>query len=146
MAIQVQSNLADIGITVNLEGQDWGTITESLTGYDYDFIVYGWCADYQDPDTFIWPKMHSSSIPRPNYEHFSNATFDALIEEARATPDLAKRQELYWKIQELANEEVVQVYLYYNIIMGVQRKWVESFYLTPFYWNYYYTVYKTYPA
>jgi len=145
VAIQVQSNLAEIGITVELEGQDWGTITESITGYDYDFIVYGWCGDYLDADTFIWPKMHSSAIPRPNYEHFSNATFDELMEEARRIADPEKRKELYWETQELANEEVVEVYIYYNLIMGAQREWVKDFYLTPLYVNYYDTVYKTEP-
>ena len=49
----LQSALANIGITVNLENQEWNTFLDTRKDGDYSIARNGWVADYNDPMCFL---------------------------------------------------------------------------------------------
>ena len=49
----LQSALASIGITMNLENQEWNTFLETRKNGDYSIARNGWLADYNDPICFL---------------------------------------------------------------------------------------------
>ncbi|MCR4738859.1 MAG: peptide ABC transporter substrate-binding protein [Lachnospiraceae bacterium] len=49
----LQSALAQIGITMNLENQEWNTFLETRKNGDYSIARNGWLADYNDPISFL---------------------------------------------------------------------------------------------
>lgn len=49
----LQSVLAGVGITVNLENQEWNTFMNTRKNGDYSIARNGWLADYNDPICFL---------------------------------------------------------------------------------------------
>ena len=49
----LQSALAGIGITMNLENQEWNTFLNTRKNGDYSIARNGWLADYNDPICFL---------------------------------------------------------------------------------------------
>ena len=49
----LQSALAGIGITMNLENQEWNTFLNTRKNGDYSVARNGWLADYNDPICFL---------------------------------------------------------------------------------------------
>jgi len=76
------------------------------------------------PDPDPYPLWHSSQKKEgQNFAGYSSPKADALLEEARLTPELALRQELYFKFQELFAEEVPAILLYYPLyLFGVSKE------------------------
>ncbi len=49
----LQSAMAGIGITMNLENQEWATFLNTRKNGDYSIARNGWLADYNDPICFL---------------------------------------------------------------------------------------------
>lgn len=49
----LQSALANIGITMNMENQEWATFLETRKAGDFSIARNGWLADYSDPISFL---------------------------------------------------------------------------------------------
>ena len=49
----LQSALAGVGITMNLENQEWNTFLNTRKNGDYSIARNGWLADYNDPISFL---------------------------------------------------------------------------------------------
>ncbi|MCR5675286.1 MAG: peptide ABC transporter substrate-binding protein [Lachnospiraceae bacterium] len=49
----LQGTLANIGITMNLENQEWATFLDTRKNGDYSIARNGWLADYNDPSSFL---------------------------------------------------------------------------------------------
>ncbi|MCC7013038.1 MAG: peptide ABC transporter substrate-binding protein, partial [Planctomycetes bacterium] len=82
----------NLGIEVHLRNQEWKSFLDAQSKLDYDVSRSSWIADYADPSTFleIW-----TSESENNRTGWSNAGYDAVIAQARATADPRRRMELY---------------------------------------------------
>ena len=49
----IQSALANVGITMNMENQEWATFLNTRKKGDYSIARNGWLADYNDPICFL---------------------------------------------------------------------------------------------
>lgn len=74
----------------------------------------GWAADFTGYDNFMYPLFASESIGGDNLFRFGNAEVDALIDEARRTPDAAKRNALYQRAEAVIMGQAVVVPLWWN--------------------------------
>jgi peptide/nickel transport system substrate-binding protein len=66
-----------------------------------------------------------------NETRWNNKAFDALVAEARATVDDAKRRNLYGRAQALMADEVPSIIPAFFDLLGAQRDWVEGYALHP---------------
>ena len=95
IAVAVQAMWKELGIDVTIKAQEWAQYLEFLGPPPSDAVyVYrlGWIADYGDPLNFLelWTSKSGNNNTR-----FANPAYDRLIEQARNTPDDAKRYEIY---------------------------------------------------
>jgi peptide/nickel transport system substrate-binding protein len=94
----LQAELADIGVTVNLQVVDHATMHEQIREDVNPIVIY--VAYRPNADVYLTNFFHSDSIvvdgasPITNFAHY--AAIDDLIEQARAETDPAKQAEL-WK-------------------------------------------------
>ena len=49
----LQSAMSAVGITMNLENQEWNTFLNTRKDGDYSIARNGWVADYNDPICFL---------------------------------------------------------------------------------------------
>ena len=111
-AIIIQSQLKELGISVRIRTVEWAAfIKEFVHTGRFDALILGWTIT-QDPDIFdVW---HSSKA-KPgglNFIDYRNDEVDALLVEARSTPDQARRKELYDRVQEILDADQPYCFLY----------------------------------
>ena len=125
IAEAIQADLKDIGINVEIEGFEWGTMLEKAKAGEIVFYRLGWVADYPTMDNFLYPLFYSKSSD--NYGEYNNPEVDKLLLEARSTIDkdarIAKYREIEKKI--LADHAFVNIY-FYSLRMIVQT-YVKGF-------------------
>src|SRR5690606_13865564 len=83
-----------------------------------------WGADYPDPDNFLNLWLSQSGNNRGKW---SNAKYDALIEEAMAELDSEKRKLLYLAAQKIMVDEVPIMPWFYNNRQYMQHERVKNY-------------------
>lgn len=102
----VIDNLKAIGIAAVAEPMSGETYFSDLAkGACKAMCRAGWFADYPTYDNFMFDLFHTKA-PGNNLGKFSNAKFDGLVDEAKKTVDVAKRDSLFQQAEQvLLNED-----------------------------------------
>ena len=90
---------------------------------------YGWIADYPDPHNFLDVLFHSEA--KNNVGRYTNAGFDALVEEARVGQDPQERLQLYNQAEALLVEDAAAIPLVFGRSYLVVKPYVRDLVLTP---------------
>ncbi|WP_440873863.1 ABC transporter substrate-binding protein [Thalassotalea sp. PLHSN55] len=107
MAKLIQSDLKQIGITVNIVSFEWGTFLRKLAQGEHQSVLLGWSADHPDPDNFFTPLLSCSSAESGNNRVFwCNEEFDKLLKESLATNNIGLRKKYYARALEILAKEV----------------------------------------
>ena len=130
IAVLLQQQLGQAGITVNLSKMDPSQTWDMLVAGEYDISVMYWTKDVIDPDqktTFVLG--HDSN---QNYmTRYNNPEVEALVAAARVEMDEAKRETMYIDLQKMAKEDVNWIDLYYSPYRNVTQSNIEGFFQNP---------------
>jgi peptide/nickel transport system substrate-binding protein len=109
-ALVMQGQLAQLGITLNIQPRDASTYFNALFGSEPlsqrpNLWVNGWSGDYNDALAWFLPLYHSktpdNSAGGANAGLYHNATVDKLLDQVGSMLDMAKRQQLLNQVQEI---------------------------------------------
>lgn len=133
IAEMIASDLARIGIRLELITEDWSDYRISLQNGEHSMALYGWTGDNGDPDNFMHVLLGCTAarIGGNNVARWCDEEFDALVNEAKLTPDQAKRTALYRKAQEIFKRESPWVPLAHSVVFMAERKEVDGFRMDP---------------
>jgi peptide/nickel transport system substrate-binding protein len=115
IAQEIANQLAGVGIQVTVTPQGSSDLVkEFLAPHQYQAAIFGWDPG-PDPDPY--PAWHSSQVGPDggNLAGYQNEDADRIMEEARRTADLDKRQALYYTFQQKFQEDIPSVLLYYPV-------------------------------
>ncbi|WP_404454949.1 ABC transporter substrate-binding protein [Virgibacillus necropolis] len=120
----LQSMLGQIGIKVEIEMVEFGTLLEQMRNHDYDALRIGW-SGRTDPDgnTFTWFSTGGSL----NEMSYSNPDVDELLSKARTTSDREKRKELYGEVAHILWEDVPYIFIFHEKNIKPMKNYVEGF-------------------
>jgi peptide/nickel transport system substrate-binding protein len=122
VAQEIQSQLAQVGITVNVKPVESGTfLAEVAAGKDPLFML-GWGADYPDPSNFY--DFHFTGASKNFGDPFPDLV-DA-IHAASRVADPAQRNTLYAKVAELTKQHVPMVPIAHGVNYIVYKATVEN--------------------
>lgn len=115
--------LQEVGVDVTIESYDWATIKEMMKNGDYDMARGQQGLSNMEAITIFKRFMDSEGDQNINYSlGVNDPEIDALIEEADAQIDPAKRQEVYDKLQEISVERQPVLPLYNEKTLMVYNK------------------------
>ncbi|MDC9620257.1 oligopeptide ABC transporter substrate-binding protein OppA [Xenorhabdus sp. XENO-7] len=114
----------NIGVEVSLENQEWKTFLDTRHQGNYDIARAGWCADYNEPTTFLNVKLSYSSN---NTAHYKSEAFDALMKEALKVKSDAERAEIYKQANALIDKDSAVVPLYYYVSTRLVKPYVGGY-------------------
>lgn len=170
IAEYLQSALAGVGITMNLENQEWATFLETRKNGDYSIARNGWVADYNDAISFIdmWTtnsgnndvqfgrgahgtqavySMDLSGIEGYEDKSVTNGTwgetFDPLVSWIKAEQNLEVRNQLMHVAEDLIMDTgaICPLYFYTDLYMLSDK--VDGFFSIPLGYKYFmYTTIK----
>ena len=158
----LQSVLSGIGITMNLENQEWATFLNTRKQGDYSIARNGWLADYNDPISFLdmWTTASGNNdVQFGKGDHTDIAiynmdltpygiditvengtwaeTYDVLISTIKSTTDTETRYELMHEAEDMLMSTgcIVPLYFYTDIYMIDSS--VDGFYSNPLGYKYF---------
>jgi peptide/nickel transport system substrate-binding protein len=106
LAEAVASDLKKVGIRATIEVYDWATMVQFWAGLPPEknpqqIFIMGAGASTADADWGLRPIFKTARTNENNYGYYSNAEFDRVIEAAMRETDVAKRQALYTRAQQI---------------------------------------------
>ncbi len=124
MAVAIQMELAKIGIKVDVQllaRPDW--LTKGLMETpDYDMIGRNWGAASNDTSYMAQLFTSQNAVAGGlNIPKYKNPEFDALVNEARTTGDVAKQAELYAKSAQILNDDAPIVFLEQHVSLWANQ-------------------------
>lgn len=113
----------NLGITVDLENQEWATYLSNRNAGNFTIARAGWVGDYQDPNTFLDMFITGAGM---NGGKYSNETYDLLINEAARMPAGEDRMGVLMTAEDIfINEDqaIMPLYIYVTQNMVDTDKW-----------------------
>ena len=157
----LQAALANVGITMNLENQEWATFLDTRKEGKYSIARNGWLADYNDPICFLdmWTsnsgnndvqfgkgahadlKMYDLDLTKWGYnvkveDGTWAETYDVLISTIKSCTDNEKRYEMMHLAEDILMETGCIVPLYYYTDLYMIDDSVNGFFSNPLGYKY----------
>ena len=157
------ATLASVGITMNLENQEWNTFLNTRKAGDYSVARNGWLADFNDPITFLDMWTTASGNNDVQFGKGANAdvkaysldltpygidvkvengtwaeTYDVLIDTILHTTDKDTRYKLMHEAEDLLMSTgcIVPLYFYTDVYMLDDQ--VNGFFVNPLGYKFFY--------
>jgi len=131
-AQMLQSDLAQIGIKVDIRVLEWGEMLKRAKSGEHDMVFAGWAGDNGDPDNFLTPNLSCDAAKNgENYARWCDKTFEDAISKARAITDPAERAALYEQAQQEFHKQQPWISLAYPKLFTAMRKNVEGYHISP---------------
>ncbi|WP_274629375.1 glutathione ABC transporter substrate-binding protein [Arvimicrobium flavum] len=126
----IQAQLAEVGITANLQAPEFGTYLSMLEAKDkIPMFLLGKGSPTGDPDFTLTINVGSEGTG--NYGNYHNKTIDDLLLKQRGTVDVEQRRAMLREIIQTAYDDVPWIVLFYeNQIFG-QRENVSGVAVLP---------------
>lgn len=121
-AVNLQSQLKEIGIDLKIEEIEWGAYLEQTANGEHDMFILGWSTPTGDADYAMYALFHSDNLGSPGNRTFTeNEELDKLLEEGRKTPGNDERLEIYSEAQELLVDIAPMIYIHHQeFLLGVR--------------------------
>jgi len=114
----------NLGVNVRLENQEWKTFLDTRHQGNFDVARAGWCADYNEPTSFLNTMLSNSSS---NTAHYQSAAFDKVMADAAAASDEKARSALYTKAEQVLDKDSVIVPVYYYANTRLVKPYVGGY-------------------
>ncbi len=162
IAEYIQAAFSAIGITMNLENQEWNTFLNTRKNGDYSVARNGWLADYNDPISFLdmWTTISGNNdIQYGKGAHKDLAiydldltacgidykvengtwaeTYDYIIAEIKACTDKEVRYQLMHIAEDLLMSTGCVTPIYYYVDIYMIDDSVEGFFSNPLGYKYF---------
>jgi ABC-type transport system substrate-binding protein len=114
IAEAIQSDLAAVGITIELFTEDWGTYLQDAEAGKAPMIMLGWTGDNGDPDNFLnvlYGQRVCTVGSAGNYGFKKNPEIQDLLNRALMTYDQDERARLYEEANALLVEQCSHVFI-----------------------------------
>ncbi len=112
------------GINVKLENQEWKTFLDSRHQGTYEVARAGWCADYNEPSSFLNIMLSTSSN---NTSHYKSDAFDAAMRNSVTAESEADRVKAYQEAERVMDEESAIVPIYYYVTPRLVKPYVGGY-------------------
>ncbi len=130
-AIIIKEQLKAIGIDVEIQQLETGTVYEMQQAMNYEMIMAAYSSDVIDPDELTMFGVVSNGGANSCYTGYKNPKVDELAVKAQGELDENKRKEMYYDIQKTVSEDAPFVFLYFTPSTYVMQKEVQNFQVTP---------------
>jgi oligopeptide transport system substrate-binding protein len=128
----IQNELAQIGITVEVETVTGLSYREMLANSRINLFRASWIADYPDAENYMALFYSRNFSPKgPNYTHFSNKHFDQLYEKALLEQNHTKRIGCYYHMEKILHDEAVTIPLFYDMAVRFTQKNIVNLGINP---------------
>jgi oligopeptide transport system substrate-binding protein len=123
-----------LGIDATLAQQEWSVFLNTRQNGEYQVSRHGWLGDYNDPISFLdmWRTGGGN-----NDAKWSNAEYDKLIADVKATGDREVRYTKMHEAETILMSEMPIAPIYYYVDIFLKDPKMEGFYSSPLGYKYF---------
>jgi peptide/nickel transport system substrate-binding protein len=117
----------------------WGDYRDAIGGSELPVFVTGWIEDYNHPNNWVHPYMHSQGIlaSAQGFPQDMQDEFDDKIEECLGMVG-TEAQECYQDLQDMAHYYAIDIFMVQPLGRHYEQLWVNGYYNNPAYMGPYY--------
>lgn len=106
----LQAQLQAVGVNVEIRTEAFAAVTDAYASNSFDLAARGGGLYALDPGFAATELTCGSNVA--GWTGYCNPEIDELFVAGRASSDQAERQEIYWRIAEIDNNDLASVYLF----------------------------------
>lgn len=114
----------NIGVNVKLKNEEWKTFLDTRHQGNYDVARAAWCADYNEPTSFLNVMLSASSN---NTSHYKSPAFDKILASALQVDSEQGRAALYNHAEQQLDKNSAIVPVYYYVSTRLVKPWVGGY-------------------
>ncbi len=115
----IQSMAREAGFDVKLKTLEFASSLQAAYAGDFEAYLIGW-SGRSDPDGNMWQMLHTGGTF--NYGHYSEASVDQALDDARTVAGVAERRLFYAKVWARERRDLPLIYLWTGKnIVGMKR-------------------------
>ena len=114
----------NLGAEVQLVNQEWKTFLDTRHQGTYDVARAAWCADYNEPSSFLNMVLSYSSTNTP---HYKSAEFDKLMKQSLQVKTDAERAQIYQQAEAQLDKDSAIVPVYYYVSTRLVKPYVGGY-------------------
>jgi peptide/nickel transport system substrate-binding protein len=123
LAAVLQQQLAKVGIALDIRTFEFATFYSDVTRGAFQMYSLRWIGGNEQPDIFSYAFSTARFSPKgANRGHYSNSMLDALLDEAAASSDTAKRRANYVAAQKILAHDLPAINLWYRDTVVVHNR------------------------
>jgi peptide/nickel transport system substrate-binding protein len=132
LASVIQQQLAGVGIALDLRSYEYATFYSDVTRGAFQMYSLRWIGGNEQPDIFSYAFSTARFSPKgANRGHYSNARLDALLDDAAASEDTARRRADYLEAQQILARDLPAINLWYRDTVVVHNRRLTHVVPTP---------------
>jgi len=125
----IQKQFQKIGIVLEIRTTDYNRFQEKVLNGNFQFLSWGWNADYPDPENFLFllyghnsKKLHGGE----NAANYDNPEFNHLFKEMESMENTPERLQIIRKMLNIARRDAPWVWGFHPQDFGLYHKWVSN--------------------
>lgn len=118
-----------INVRLNISETDYNRFREKIGTGNFQLFMWGWNADYPDPENFLFLLYGPNSRVKYNGENsanYSNPEYDRLFEKMKAMPNSPERRRIIEKMVEIVRREAPWEFGFYPESYALYHGWVSN--------------------
>ena len=118
-----------LGIQLENRTTDYNRFQEKMLKGNFQFFVWGWNADYPDPENFFFLLVGSNSKVKyqgENVANYDNDAFDGLFKEMENMDNGPERLEIIREMTRILQEDSPWVWGYHPVAFGLYHAWAGN--------------------
>ncbi len=118
-----------LGIQLVIRGTDYNRFQEKMRSGAAQIFVWGWNADYPDPENFFFLLYGPNSKVKQGGENagnFANPEFDRLFEQMRNMQNGPERQQIIDRMQSILQQDAPWLFGYYPKDFALLHAWYKN--------------------
>lgn len=92
----------------------------------FQFIEYGWYADYPDAENFVFMLYGPNKRPGPNASNYDNPEYNRIFNQVRALDDGPRRLALIKRLRDIAVRDCPWIYLTHDESLSLSHAWAGN--------------------
>ena len=124
-----EKQLAKLGIEMVNETTDYNRFREKIDQGNYQFTMWGWNADYPDPENFLFLLYGPNSrvkVKGENVSNYANPRFDELFKVMESMPNGPERLKVIDEMLKLFYQDMPWVGGFYPVGYGLFHEWYSN--------------------
>ena len=130
-AVIIKAELAQLGIDVSIQDYELITAYNKEDGGHSEMGARYWTNDIIDPDEVVSFAVDPNAGAHSFNTWYSNPTVTKLVHQAQTELDPMKRQQMYYQIQAISNDDAPLINLFYSPYRYASGTWVHGFHVSP---------------